>query len=316
MERKLESVSSPKRSGGHAGALESAVHVRPQWRTKGNRGRRPSDLGRAADRLLRRGAGSDGALESVIGVDDRTRIFETDQYPWRMICALRIEGKAPDGSPVGYIGTGWLAGPRTVVTAGHCVYGAEMGGFATRIEVIPGLDGDARPFGSVFSDVLRTTNRWIEGSEQDFDYGAIQLSQPIGDDLGWFATASPPDEQVVNKGVRVSGYPGDKPSPWSQAAGTEQWFHTNPVVRATPRRLFYTVDTYGGQSGAPVYLAQAEGESIDPVVVGVHAYGAEATVAGLANSAPRIAPDVFQVIKGWIEEFAPAPPTERVAVRS
>ena len=40
-------------------------------------------------------------LESIIGLDERTRIVETEDAPWRMICALEIDG--PFGA---FIGTG------------------------------------------------------------------------------------------------------------------------------------------------------------------------------------------------------------------
>src|SRR5512135_392612 len=52
-------------------------------------------------------------MESIIGTDDRVRILDTDLTPWRMICSLEMRG--PSSSSV--IGTGWLAGPRTVMTA-------------------------------------------------------------------------------------------------------------------------------------------------------------------------------------------------------
>lgn len=57
-------------------------------------------------------------LESIIGTDDRVRIQNPSVYPWRAICALRMTAK--DGSR--WIGTGFLVGPGTVITAGHCVY--------------------------------------------------------------------------------------------------------------------------------------------------------------------------------------------------
>ena len=74
------------------------------------------------------------ALETIIGpVDSRVRILDTDLDPWRMICNLEIV------SPLGrFVGTGWLAGPRTVITAGHCVSARMMRGNASSIRVTPG----------------------------------------------------------------------------------------------------------------------------------------------------------------------------------
>jgi hypothetical protein len=55
--------------------------------------------------------------------------------------------------------------------------------------------------------------------------------------------ALPPDE-LQGYYVNVSGYPGDR------GTGTEQYHHKNRVLQFSERRLFYDVDTFGGQGGA------------------------------------------------------------------
>src|SRR5688572_18710199 len=71
--------------------------------------------------------------KDVCGQDDRAEIPNTNDAPWRWICQLLM--KFPKGN---YIGTGWLIGPRTVMTAGHCLYVSKAGGWTQNIEVIPG----------------------------------------------------------------------------------------------------------------------------------------------------------------------------------
>jgi V8-like Glu-specific endopeptidase len=83
---------------------------------------------------------SQTVAEVVIGRDDRVQITNTTAYPWRTICSLIITAR--DGSR--WIGTGWLVGPRTVITAGHCVYMHKRGGWARSIEVIPGRNAVLR----------------------------------------------------------------------------------------------------------------------------------------------------------------------------
>lgn len=232
-------------------------------------------------------------LESVIGLDERTRIIATEQAPWRMICALAIEG--PWGN---FVGTGWLVGPKTVITAGHCVYEpSQMGGWARKITLTPGADGAEEPFGSIEASRFESTNKWLNGQEQDFDMGVIHLDQPIGDQLGWFAVASLPDKELENFQVNVSGYPGDK-------GGREQWWARNRIRGLTPRRIYYDVDTMGGQSGASVFIIEEEGAP--PKVVGIHAYGVggdkPASIRQEVNSAPRIIPEVVDLIQGWIDD--------------
>lgn len=230
-------------------------------------------------------------LESVIGLDERTRIVDTSLAPYRMICALEIQ--APWGN---FVGTGWLVGPRTVITAGHCVYEpSQMGGWADTIIVRPGADGDEEPFGALAATRFEATDRWIEKQEQDFDIGVIHLDKPVDKRIGWFSVASLPDKKLKGYMVNVSGYPGDK-------GGREQWWARNRVRAVTARRIFYDVDTMGGQSGAAVYIVEKKGAA--PKVVGIHAYGVGATkpstVKEPVNSAPRIIPEIVELIQSWI----------------
>ena len=222
-------------------------------------------------------------FETVIGIDERVRILDTDLAPWRMICALRMRGS----SGAGAIGTGWFIGPKTVLTAGHCVFSNYFfGGWASTIEVIPGLNGQGatvgtRPYGAATSVRFSSVDRWTEHEDPDFDIGCIHLDEPLGNEVGWFAVGALPPEDLESYLVNVSGYPADR------GAGAEQYHGRNRILRVSERRLFYEVDTYGGQSGAPVWICQEE--DIQPLAVGIHAYGIGGTPATLgitANSAP------------------------------
>jgi V8-like Glu-specific endopeptidase len=94
----------------------------------------------------------------------------------------------------------------------------------------------------------------------------------------------------------VAGYPADR------GAGVEQYHGRNRILRVSDRRLFYEVDTYGGQSGAPVWIH--ENDDATPLAVGVHAYGIGGTPTNFgitANSAPRIIPEVLDKLTEWVE---------------
>lgn len=233
-------------------------------------------------------------LESLMDPDNdrRKQILETELAPWRMICALEIE--AQDGTP--FVGTGWFIGPRTVVTAGHCVHdAAELGGWAGRITVIPGRNGASQPFGSVESRRFSAVDRWLSDRDPEYDYGAIHLDADLGTTVGTFAAGVFPDATLRNRLVNISGYPAPR------GGGTEQYFHSNRVKGVTPKRVFYDVDTQGGQSGSPVWTY--EDGSTTPVVIGIHAYGLS-DVPGSpnlqANAGTRLLPEVLDVIRGWM----------------
>jgi glutamyl endopeptidase len=224
---------------------------------------------------------SGGAQEVIIGTDDRVRINPTTAFPWRAICALKIT--AADGSR--WIGTGWFVSARTVITAGHCVYIHDRGGWVRSVEVIPAANGALRPFGSATTSTVRSVNGWTNSRNSDFDYGAIILPQNsrLGDRTGWFGLAVKDDAFLSSATLNLSGYPGDK-------GGNEQWFMSRRAKSLTGRRIVYDIDTMGGQSGAPVwYLLNGQ-----RYAVGVHTNGHSS-----GNSATRIVTPVFNNLVAW-----------------
>ena len=77
--------------------------------------------------------GGEVGAESICGEDDRVQIKAATAPPWRMIAKLLIT--VGDGGQ--YVGTGWFISPRTVMTAGHCVFSNRSGGWAKSIRVHP-----------------------------------------------------------------------------------------------------------------------------------------------------------------------------------
>jgi glutamyl endopeptidase len=232
-------------------------------------------------------------FETVLGdVDERTRVTVPKETPWRMICSLEIE--APLGN---FVGTGWFVGPATLVTAGHCVFdSAQMGGWAKRITITPGRDDENKPFGSIVSEKFSTVDKWKNEQNPDFDMAAIHLDKATGEQLGWFAVGALTDDELTGYMVNISGYPAEP------GGGVQQWWSKNRIRQVRPRRIFYDVDTSGGQSGAPVYVY--ENENSPPIVVGIHAYGIGGTPGDIplrVNSAPRIIPEVVAQIQKWID---------------
>jgi glutamyl endopeptidase len=228
---------------------------------------------------------SNPVMEVVIGPDDRIQITRTNEYPWRCICSLLIT--AADGTS--WIGTGWLVAPRLLLTAGHCVYMHNQGGWASQIEVIPGRNGSDRPFGSCITSNLRSVVGWTNSRDRNYDYGAILLPENCryGDQLGWFGYAVKNDGELNQLVTNLSGYPGDKPN------GT-QWFHSRTLKDVDSQVLTYETDTAGGQSGAPVWVRMQDGNRYG---VGIHTNG---DLAG--NSATRINQEVYNNIVRWLAE--------------
>ena len=221
------------------------------------------------------------AIEAIVDRDDRVQITQTTLIPWRRLCALRIQ--FPSGSS--FRGTGFLVGPRAVVTAGHCVYLRNQGGWARKVEVIPGCNGTARPFGQVESMAFRSVGGWVNSNKPESDYGCIVLPAGAfnGRNLGSFGFAAFEAPALLAQPAVIAGFPGDKP-PY------EMWGAARALKGVTAKTLLYNTATMGGQSGAPVYIKR-NGQRY---VVGIHNYG-----SSTGNTATRITRPVYDRLLAW-----------------
>ncbi len=219
---------------------------------------------------------------SVIGADGRTKVTTNTTYPYRAIAYLAI--RFPNGATGSC--TGWFIGPRTVVTAGHCVHSKADGGWAT-ITVYPGRNGAAVPYGSTSWHKIWSVTGWTVNNDPNYDYGAIQTNAAKGNTVGYFGYYW----QLSNTfpgAFTVSGYPGDKPS-------ATQWKMAGGLTAVTTRRLWYAIDTFGGQSGSPLYQARS---GVCCYGYGVHTYGFPLFGRNY-NSATRITQGVFNNLYAW-----------------
>ena len=95
-------------------------------------------------------------LENVIGPDDRVMIRDPATIPWRCICHLEV---IFDNGLKAY-GTGWFAGPETVITAGHCVWDPRTDERAAEIRITPGRNGSMGPYGQFVSRKYAVMKGW------------------------------------------------------------------------------------------------------------------------------------------------------------
>lgn len=219
--------------------------------------------------------------ESIIGPDGRTQVLDTTAYPARAIGHLEI---IQDSSLL-YC-TGWLIDQNSILTAGHCAY---EGGTDNSIETahfIPGRDAGVWPFEAASVVEMYAPSEWRFQGRRAFDWAVMQLNWDIGAEVGWFGFYSlPGTNRFAGTRARVQGYPADK------YIGT-QWQMAGSIHHSTARQVFYPMDTYGGQSGAPVYKWRPSCNG--PCGFAVHAYGASGNPPN--NSGTRITASVFDTI--------------------
>jgi V8-like Glu-specific endopeptidase len=194
-----------------------------------------------------------------------------------------------------HTGTAWFISPRTLVTAGHCIAvfrpGTPAHGMVSKVLVMPARNGETDPGHSAFGWVevqqqdLRVLDGWRLNGNLDFDFGAIILpaNLALGATVGSFGYGHFPDANLVGARPTLSGYPDDVPE------GT-QWFETNPIRQVAPSRLFYDIFTFPGQSGSPVFFANASQQ----IACAIHNFGDSPL-----NSGVRITPPVVTQLNAW-----------------
>jgi glutamyl endopeptidase len=272
------------------GVEDGTEAIRGRRRTETARAERRAELWTAPESTELRDIGEASfgapppAAETVHGPDDRVQITNTSIYPWRVHASLLIT--AADNSM--WIGTGWFIGPHTLMTAGHVVYIKNSGvpgrdGWVKSINVMPGRNGSTLPYGSVTSTNFRSVTGWTNSGDPNYDYGAIIIPTELGNTVGWFGFGVYPDADLRTAIGNISGYPGDKP------AGT-QWYDSRQIASVDSLKVYYDIDTVGGQSGSAV------GRIIDGSRYGIaiHAYGGATT-----NSGTRITTPVYNNMVAW-----------------
>ena len=178
---------------------------------------------------------------------DRVQVADTTVPPYRSVGL--IEAQSANGNI--YYCTGTLVGPRTVLTAAHCLYSHEDGGWMSEFRFLPGVaDQETVPFGVFDQEAAYVMNGFVENyqgyyaSVLPWDLGILILSEPIGETIGWpaYGILEPPQT------VLFVGYHGDKP------IGT-MWQET---CEASPENidemvLHHQCYAYPGSNGGPLF---------------------------------------------------------------
>lgn len=227
--------------------------------------------------------GGDLGMDKVFGSDQRVRITPTNYFPASAQCRLVMT--FPDGYTSA--GSGSMIGSKYVLTAGHCVYSHDHGGWATSVSVFPGQDGSTKPW-SAWATYLRSVEGWTSDENNDYDYALVTLNSHVGYNTGWFGLGSYSNATLDNIYGYIAGYPGDK------AWGT-QWQSNGRIEDYDSTMVYYDTDTNSGQSGSGVYRISGGNRYVFAVHGGVGWFWLEEY-----NRAARINNNRFDLIRGWM----------------
>ncbi len=223
--------------------------------------------------------------ESVIGADGRVQVTNTTQYPASAIGQIEFTQDTAQ-----FICTGWLIDSNSILTSGHCSFDPSPSGgnIIESAQFFPGRNGGTDPFGGCNVVSVFAKSGWrLHGRVKD-DWSIQQLDCNIGNTVGFLGYFSLTAVNGLDgKTARVEGYPGDKPF------GTHWKMSGTISARTDANNVYYPMDTFGGQSGSPIMVANRPSCG-GPCGMGIHSYGASGNPP--LNSGPRITNANFNTI--------------------
>lgn len=195
--------------------------------------------------------------EAIFGSDDRTKVGYSNMtvYPWRTIVKIKMRFGLSN-----YVCSGAMISTYHVLTAAHCIYDSEEGGWADSVSVAPGMYNSYKPYGESAGVLLHAANGWIEYESYQHDWGIIQISKPLGDQTGWMGRSIKNDSYFSGLNLKTTGYPGDLDD------GEIMYHTTGSIDYVTETNIFHYADSAGGQSGSPLWST----ESSEHYILGVH----------------------------------------------
>jgi glutamyl endopeptidase len=304
-------VSGPSASGQEADApaitqVDTSSSVVP---TNGWSGHGPTAAESAPEATTNDGVeGLPAGAETVIGPDGRVKVNNTTSAINRRIGQIEFF-QSGGANPGNYICTGWLIDDNSILTSGHCVWdppvsaGGGGGGIIESATWYPGRNGATDPFGGCAVNMIAAPfTQWETNGQPYWDYGVMNFPNPgpcasIGATLGTFGLMNVPNVNGLNNArATVQGYPGDKPD------GT-MWKMNGRIKKANKQFIFYPMDTFGGQSGSPIWWNRTGGSCTGPCGYGIHSYGTGFPGPGQTNNAgPRFTPFRLGQIADWIAD--------------
>lgn len=166
-------------------------------------------------------------------------------------------------------GTASLQAPDILISAAHCFFDSNLGGWPVSMEFFPAKNttgssvSEADWVSASISQAYADGPGWVSQE----DWVIIQIDSPLGNTYGWFGLHGCAQEQVNSVNVELAGYPTDK--------GGEQWRSSGRFEGIDNNVMIHNMYSTPGFSGAPVFDSEGSVYAIHILDYGtVHEGGA------------------------------------------
>lgn len=205
----------------------------------------------------------------IIGGDDRTRISNTRDWPYRGTVYLEIlfsTGKKG-------FGTGFMMGPNLLVTAAHNVYDDVTNDnkfnpeFAVEVDVYAGINGEsALPTYQYYAEsrvisiqkeyyLYADSEEYFLSGEEYADWAVIELDRNLGNETGYYGKIE--NWHEVGSSIYSYGYPNFDDNDIKRT----MWEAHGTITGEINSLYLSDIDNAGGQSGSPIFMTHANGNT-------------------------------------------------------
>lgn len=189
------------------------------------------------------------------------------------------------------IGTAWVVGPRTLVTAAHNVIAAGSGASGVK-NLALGYDGTTVHGGWHSPSLLRVPKSWMDepGESNPIDFAIINLHEPLPlAEQSYFGFGHYLDTELESLNINTIGYPG------AGVRDCRMKYSLGYLGQPSSWEVPYVANAGEGLSGAPVYAKYGDYR----IAVAIHR-GTISEGSRTWNVATRINNDVYNQIQHFI----------------